>query len=139
MSYYSVHKIMAGLLDTHEQTQNAQAWSVLLKMAAFFKGRIDRLVAAKGMAWWEQGSVTLSFCTAINLLHTGFNEVIGACQDLQNDNASKPQVGGLPARGVRRHERGRLQPLRHHRRRRAQVRTAPYICRPRSWANPSLS
>lgn len=44
---------MAGLLDTYEQTANAQAWSVLLKMAAYFKRRIESVVAAKGMAWWE--------------------------------------------------------------------------------------
>eukprot|EP01047_Picozoa_sp_COSAG01_P091567 COSAG01_NODE_23140_length_827_cov_0.997253_1_plen_62_part_00 len=49
----AAHKIMAGLLDTYEQTQNAQAWAVLLKMAAFFKQRIDTVVAAKGFAWWE--------------------------------------------------------------------------------------
>ena len=51
--YYAAHKIMAGLLDTYEQAQNAQAWSVLLKMAAFFKKRIDNLVAAKGLVWWQ--------------------------------------------------------------------------------------
>ena len=51
--YYAAHKIMAGLLDTYEQAQNAQAWSVLLKMAAFFKTRIDNLVAAKGLVWWQ--------------------------------------------------------------------------------------
>ena len=44
---------MAGLLDTYEQTANAQAWSVLLKMATYFKRRIESVIAAKGMAWWE--------------------------------------------------------------------------------------
>ena len=44
---------MAGLLDTYEQTANAQAWSVLLKMAAYFKRRIESVIATKGMAWWE--------------------------------------------------------------------------------------
>jgi DUF1680 family protein len=51
--YYAIHKVMAGLLDTYEQTDNAQAFSVLLKMASFFKKRIDNIITAKGIGWWE--------------------------------------------------------------------------------------
>ena len=52
--YYATHKIMAGLLDTYLQTDSAPALSVLLKMAEFFKMRIDTVVATKGAAWWEE-------------------------------------------------------------------------------------
>ena len=52
-AYYAFHKIMAGLLDTYEQTGNMQAWKILLKMASFFKKRIDNLITKKGFAWWQ--------------------------------------------------------------------------------------
>ena len=51
--YYGIHKVMAGLLDTFEQADNALAFSVLLKMASFFKKRIDDVIATKGIEWWE--------------------------------------------------------------------------------------
>lgn len=41
--YYTLHKIMAGLLDTHLLTGNAQALTVLGGMAAWSKFRNDRL------------------------------------------------------------------------------------------------
>ena len=66
LAYYAVHKIMAGLLDTYEQTQNTRAWDVLLKMATFFKARIDALIADRGIAWWEK-------CLSIEF--GGMNEV----------------------------------------------------------------
>jgi len=41
--YYTLHKIMAGLLDAHQQCGNQQALDVLVKMADWLKFRIDRL------------------------------------------------------------------------------------------------
>ena len=41
--YYTLHKIMAGLLDTHQLCANAQALDVLVKMADWLKLRVDRL------------------------------------------------------------------------------------------------
>lgn len=41
--YYTLHKIMAGLLDMHLLTGNAQALSVLTAMAGWVKFRNDRL------------------------------------------------------------------------------------------------
>ena len=41
--YYTLHKIMAGLLDTHQLCANAQALDVLVKMADWLKRRVDRL------------------------------------------------------------------------------------------------
>ncbi len=41
--YYVIHKIMAGLLDANQLCGNVQALDVDRKMAAYFKGRIDRL------------------------------------------------------------------------------------------------
>jgi DUF1680 family protein len=41
--YYTLHKIMAGLLDMHLLAGNAQALTVLTRMAAWVKFRNDRL------------------------------------------------------------------------------------------------
>ena len=41
--YYTLHKIMAGLLDMHRLAGNAQALTVLTAMAAWVKFRNDRL------------------------------------------------------------------------------------------------
>jgi hypothetical protein len=51
---YTLHKIMAGLLDTYENTANEQALAILIKMANFLKARIDAVIIRKGWAWWEQ-------------------------------------------------------------------------------------
>ena len=41
--YYTIHKIMAGLLDAHEQTGNRQALAVAMRMAGYFGARISKL------------------------------------------------------------------------------------------------
>lgn len=41
--YYTIHKIMAGLLDMHTLCGNQQALEILKGMAGYFKGRMDRL------------------------------------------------------------------------------------------------
>jgi len=41
--WYTLHKIMAGLLDANQQCGNAQALSVLTHMADWVKFRVDRL------------------------------------------------------------------------------------------------
>jgi DUF1680 family protein len=45
--YYTLHKIMAGLLDMHLLAGNAQALDVLTRMAAWVKFRTDRLSASQ--------------------------------------------------------------------------------------------
>jgi len=41
--YYTIHKIMAGLIDVYEQTGNRQALSVATRLADYFDRRIARL------------------------------------------------------------------------------------------------
>jgi DUF1680 family protein len=41
--YYTLHKIMAGLVDAHQYCSNAQALAVVSKMADWVKFRMDRL------------------------------------------------------------------------------------------------
>src|SRR5436190_9169419 len=42
-AYYTIHKIMAGLLDVSQLCANAQALGVVTKMADWVKFRVDRL------------------------------------------------------------------------------------------------
>jgi DUF1680 family protein len=48
--YYTLHKIMAGLLDMYQYAGNRQALDVLLKMAEWVKFRLDRLPREKQQA-----------------------------------------------------------------------------------------
>jgi hypothetical protein len=41
--YYTIHKIMAGLIDAYEQTGNRQALEVATRMADYFEARINKL------------------------------------------------------------------------------------------------
>lgn len=61
--YYTLHKIMAGLLDAHLLGGNAQALSVLSGMASWVKFRMDRLSYSQ-----QQGTLTNEF--------GGMNEVL---------------------------------------------------------------
>ncbi|HEV3141268.1 MAG TPA: beta-L-arabinofuranosidase domain-containing protein, partial [Vicinamibacterales bacterium] len=45
--YYTIHKIMAGLLDVNQLCGNAQALAVVTKMADWVKFRVDRLSEAQ--------------------------------------------------------------------------------------------
>lgn len=47
--YYTVHKMMAGLLDLHRLCGNEQALEVLKGMAACFKSRCDRFSSAEDL------------------------------------------------------------------------------------------
>jgi DUF1680 family protein len=48
--YYTIHKIMAGLVDAHQLTGNAQALAVVTKMAEWVRFRVDRLTEAQQQA-----------------------------------------------------------------------------------------
>ena len=52
--YYTLHKIMAGLLDFHIQTGSALALKVCDRLGDYLHGRITALIASKGEAWWQR-------------------------------------------------------------------------------------
>ena len=58
--YYTLHKIMAGLLDMHELCGNAKALDVLAKQADWVKFRMDRLTREQqqAMLMTEHGGMT---------------------------------------------------------------------------------
>ncbi len=61
--WYTMHKIMAGLLDAHVHAGNAQALDVLTRLADWVKFRVDRLTPEQ-----MQGSLKQE--------HGGMNEVL---------------------------------------------------------------
>ena len=61
--YYTLHKIMAGLLDAHVQCDNRKALEVLNKMAGWLKFRIGRLSHEQQQK-------------ALGIEHGGMNEVL---------------------------------------------------------------
>jgi DUF1680 family protein len=61
--YYTLHKIMAGLLDVHLHCGNRQALDVLLKMANWLRFRVDRLS-------------TEQMQRSLGVEHGGMNEVL---------------------------------------------------------------
>jgi DUF1680 family protein len=61
--YYTLHKIMAGLLDVHQYCGNPQALDVLTRMAEWLKFRVDRLSAEQMQR-------------ALGNEHGGMNEVL---------------------------------------------------------------
>src|SRR5436309_3791969 len=48
--YYTIHKIMAGLVDVHQLCGNAQALEVVTKMADWAKFRVDHITEAQQQA-----------------------------------------------------------------------------------------
>jgi uncharacterized protein len=48
--YYTIHKIMAGLLDVHQLCDNQQALDVVTKMADWVRFRVDRISEAQQQA-----------------------------------------------------------------------------------------
>src|SRR5262245_37974837 len=48
--YYTIHKIMAGLVDAHELAGNTQALTVVTRMADWVRFRVDRLTEAQQQA-----------------------------------------------------------------------------------------
>jgi DUF1680 family protein len=61
--YYTLHKIMAGLLDAHRECGNAKALEVAAKMADWVKFRMDRLTPEKIQA-------------SLDVEHGGMNEAL---------------------------------------------------------------
>ncbi|MDU0201060.1 beta-L-arabinofuranosidase domain-containing protein [Paenibacillus sp. MAH-36] len=50
--YYTLHKIMAGLLDSYKATGNAKALSILVKMSDWVDGRLSKLPQTTLNSMW---------------------------------------------------------------------------------------
>ncbi len=69
--WYTMHKIMAGLLDVHLHTGNAQALAVLTQLADWVKFRVDRLTPEQmqGSLKNEQGGMTEVLANLAGVTH----------------------------------------------------------------------
>ena len=51
--YYTLHKIMAGLLDQAQLAGNAQAMTMVTKLADWVVQRVDKTLARGGQTLWQ--------------------------------------------------------------------------------------
>ena len=65
--YYTLHKMMAGLLDLHTQTNDATAFQMLLRMASWVMRQADSTIASSGQNLWQ---------SVLNTEWGGMNEVL---------------------------------------------------------------
>ena len=65
--YYTLHKVMAGLLDHATQAGNELAWTMVLKMAAWVKRHAGSAIATRGQDAWQR---------VLNTEWGGMNEVL---------------------------------------------------------------
>jgi len=52
--FYTLHKLMAGLLDQYVFARSAKALDLLTRMAAWVHGRVEATIAAGGEALWQR-------------------------------------------------------------------------------------
>ena len=56
--FYTLHKLMAGLLDQYHFAGNAQAFEMVQKMARWVHDRVEATLAAGGMELWQKVLLT---------------------------------------------------------------------------------
>ena len=66
--YYVIHKLLSGLLATHELLGSHQALEVALKLAVHVKGRVHRLLA-KGIDTWQYARASPAHCCCVRARH----------------------------------------------------------------------
>jgi hypothetical protein len=52
--FYTLHKLMAGLLDQYDFAGNEQAYTLVNKMAAWVHTVVERTITSGGMALWQK-------------------------------------------------------------------------------------
>ena len=56
--FYTLHKLMAGLLDQYDFAGNAQAYDLVRRMALWVHDRVEACIAAGGMELWQRVLLT---------------------------------------------------------------------------------
>ena len=103
--YYTLHKIMAGLLDMYVYCDNQQALDVVTKMADWVKFRVDRLTDEQ-----QQAALDTEF-GGMNEVLANLYAVTGNPDHLRIAQQVRPQAALRPV-GRRRGQAGR--PARQH-------------------------
>ena len=79
--FYTLHKLMAGLLDQHTHAGSALALALVSKMAGWVARRVDATIAAGGEALWQQ--VLLTEWGGMNDVLYGLHAVTGDADHLR--------------------------------------------------------
>ena len=93
--YYTLHKMYAGLLDMHVHCGNAQALEIARKMAAWNKGRLDKLDRAQMQEMLnrtEQGGMNDAFANLYAL--TGDADYLAVSRRFNQDRYVEPLARG---------------------------------------------
>lgn len=95
--WYTLHKIMAGLLDAHVRTGNAQALDVLTKLTDWVKFRVDRLSPEQmqGSLKTEHGGMNEVLANVYGL--TGRPEYLKLAEDFNHQAVFGPLAKGVDA------------------------------------------
>ncbi|CAI7811505.1 unnamed protein product [Closterium sp. NIES-54] len=113
--YYTVHKIMAGLLDQYQLGGSRAALRMLTWMAEYFRGRVQRVIERHTVArHWL--SLNEEFGGMNDLLYRLYAITVSNndCNQLRDCNGWWLQALTVAQRGVWQHERPALLPLCHH-------------------------
>lgn len=92
--YYTLHKIMAGLLDVYEHTGNRQALDVVVRMADWVKFRMDRLPREKQQAMLMTEYGGMNEVLANLYAFTGNPEHLRLARAFDHDFLFDPLAGG---------------------------------------------
>jgi len=93
--YYTLHKIYAGLLDMYMHCDNAQALEIARKMAAWNKGRLDKLDEAhmqRMLNGTEQGGMNDAFANLFGITRDA--EYLAMSRRFNQNSYLEPLVRG---------------------------------------------
>ncbi len=96
--YYTLHKILAGLIDAHTHTGNTQALDIATKIADWAHGRLSPLPQAQLDRMWnsyiagEFGGINDAFAT-LAALRPGKTDYVATAKRFINTAVYKPVVG----------------------------------------------
>ena len=79
--FYTLHKLMAGLLDQHTHAGSALALTLVTKMAGWVARRVDATIAAGGQELWQK--VLLTEWGGMNDVLYGLHAVTGDADHLR--------------------------------------------------------
>eukprot|EP01121_Diplochlamys_sp_Union-15-3_P016405 TRINITY_DN5567_c0_g3_i2.p1 TRINITY_DN5567_c0_g3~~TRINITY_DN5567_c0_g3_i2.p1 ORF type:complete len:854 (-),score=129.71 TRINITY_DN5567_c0_g3_i2:82-2265(-) len=99
--YYTIHKIMAGLIDQYQRAGNNQALQIVIGMAKYFGNRIDNVIKTQGMSGWQRildvewGGMNEALYTLYEI--TGDPEYLKTANYFDHFSFTRPLAAGVDA------------------------------------------
>ena len=94
MPFYTLHKLMAGLLDQHTHAGSSLAYTLVTRMAAWVGRRVAATLSAGGEALWQR--VLLTEWGGMNDVHCALQPPIADAATTPAAKAATPCYGGGP-------------------------------------------